>query len=70
MTQFLVYFAFILIIIAIGYLIRINVLAESIREKRSAEVIEKEKKGVARVFLGMLLFYMIMVIWNYYRNRA
>lgn len=69
MVKFLIYAAFFLIIIVVAYLVRINMIAKSIKANKSAEAIEKEKQLFRRIFLILLSLYMILVIWSYYYYR-
>lgn len=69
MTVFLAYISLILIIIAIGYLFRIYLITKNLKGKRTADAIEKEQRMTRKVILGLLIIFMLSVIWNYYYYR-
>ncbi len=69
MVTILVYIAFILIIVSIGYLIRIYLLAKSAKVNRNAEVIAKEEYKISRIVLALFIIFMICAIWAYYAYR-
>lgn len=64
MIKFLVYVAIILAVLAVGYLVRVFELAQSLKGKRSEEITDKDNQNMAKVMLGLLVFLFGFTIWQ------
>ena len=64
MTQFLVYVAIILTVVAVGYLVRVYELASALKGKKVEEITERDNRLQGKIMLTFLVVFFIFVIWN------
>jgi cytochrome c oxidase subunit 2 len=64
MIKFLVYFAIILTVVAIGYLVRVYELAVNLKGKKSHLVNDKDNRFMGKMMLLLLIALFASVIWQ------
>ncbi len=64
MVKFLIYVTVILMVFAIGYLVRVFELASSLKGGKSHEVTEKDNRIMSKVMMTFLVAFFAFVIWN------
>ncbi|MCK6649880.1 MAG: cytochrome c oxidase subunit II, partial [Bacteroidia bacterium] len=64
MMKFLVYITIVLAILAVGYLVRVFELAQSLKGRRSEVITEGDNRNMAKVMLGLLIFLFGFTIWQ------
>jgi hypothetical protein len=64
MIKLLVYSALILLVFAIGYLVKVFELASSIKGNNPNEITDKDNRLMSRIMMLFLIALFAFVIWN------
>jgi cytochrome c oxidase subunit 2 len=64
MIKFLIYVAIILMVFAIGYLVRVFELASSLKGNKPHIITDKDNRLMSRIMLTFLVVFFAFVIWN------